>query len=50
MAEMMQARVLTKLAPTQTQPLRLMSIEKQKIKERTGLDLEIEARTVLIPS
>ena len=43
MAEIMQAMVLTKLAPIETHPLRLMSVEKPTIKERTGLFLEIEA-------
>jgi alcohol dehydrogenase, propanol-preferring len=43
MAEMMQAMVLTKLAPIETRPLRLMSIEKPTINERTKLLLEIEA-------
>ena len=43
MAEKMQAMVLTKLAPIETRPLKLMSIEKPIIKGRTGLFLEIEA-------
>ena len=43
MAEKMQAMVLTKLAPIETRPLKLMSIEKPTIRERTGLFLEIEA-------
>ena len=43
MAEIMQAMVLTKLAPIETHPLRLMSVEKPTIKERAGLFLEIEA-------
>jgi propanol-preferring alcohol dehydrogenase len=43
MAEKMQAMVLTKLAPIETRPLKLMSIEKPTIKGRTGLLLEIEA-------
>ena len=43
MAEKMQAMVLTKLAPIETSPLKLMSIEKPTIKGRTGLFLEIEA-------
>ncbi len=43
MAEKMQAMVLTKLAPIETRPLKLMSIEKPTIKGRTGLFLQIEA-------
>jgi propanol-preferring alcohol dehydrogenase len=43
MAEKMQAMVLTKLAPIETRPLKLMSIDKPTIKGRTGLLLEIEA-------
>jgi alcohol dehydrogenase, propanol-preferring len=43
MAKKMQAMVLTKLAPIETRPLKLMSIEKPTIKGRTGLLLEIEA-------
>ena len=43
MAEIMQAMVLTKLAPIETHPLRLMSVEKPTIMERNGLFLEIEA-------
>ena len=43
MAEKMQAMVLTKLAPIETRPLKLVSIEKPTIKGRTGLFLEIEA-------
>ena len=43
MVEMMQAMVLTELAPIETRPLRVMSIERPTIKERTGLLLEIEA-------
>jgi alcohol dehydrogenase, propanol-preferring len=43
MTEKMQAMVLTKLAPIETRPLKLMSIEKPTIKGRTGLILEIEA-------
>ena len=43
MAEKMRAMVLTKLAPIETRPLKLMSIEKPIIKGRTGLFLEIEA-------
>jgi propanol-preferring alcohol dehydrogenase len=43
MAEMMQAMVLTKLAPIETHPLRLMSIEKPTIREKTELLLKIEA-------
>jgi alcohol dehydrogenase, propanol-preferring len=43
MAEKMQAMVLTKLAPIETRPLKLMSIDKPTIKGRTGLILEIEA-------
>jgi hypothetical protein len=34
MAEMMEAMVLTELAPIETHPLRLMSIERPTIKER----------------
>jgi hypothetical protein len=37
MAEMMQAMVLTELAPIETCPLRVMSVERPTIKERTGL-------------
>jgi propanol-preferring alcohol dehydrogenase len=43
MAEKMQAMVLTKLAPIESSPLRLMSIEKPTIRERTGLLVEIDA-------
>ena len=43
MAEKMQAMVLTKLAPIETGPLKLMSIEKPTVRKRTGLFLEIEA-------
>src|SRR5918999_774739 len=43
MTEKMQAMILTKLAPIETRPLKLMSIEKPTIKGRTGLILEIEA-------
>ncbi len=43
MAEKMRAMVLTKLAPIETRPLKLMSIDKPTIKGRTGLLLEIEA-------
>ncbi len=43
MAENMQAMVLTKVAPIEAHPLKLMSIEKPIIKERTGLLVEIEA-------
>lgn len=43
MTEKMQAMVLTKLAPIETGPLKLMSIEKPTIREQTGLFLEIEA-------
>ena len=43
MPEKMQAMVLTKLAPIETRPLKLMSIEKPIMKGRTGLFLEIEA-------
>jgi propanol-preferring alcohol dehydrogenase len=43
MAEKMQAMVLTKLAPIETRPLKLMSIDKPIIKGRTGLILAIEA-------
>ncbi|MDW0140797.1 MAG: alcohol dehydrogenase catalytic domain-containing protein [Nitrososphaeraceae archaeon] len=35
--------VLTKLAPIETRPLKLMSVEKPKMKGRTGLFLVIEA-------
>jgi propanol-preferring alcohol dehydrogenase len=43
MAEKMRAMVLTKLAPIETRPLKLMSIDKPTIKGRTELILEIEA-------
>ena len=43
MAEKMQAMVLTKLAPIETRPLKLMSIDKPTIKGRMELILEIEA-------
>lgn len=43
MPEKMQAMVLTKLAPIETRPLKLMSIEKPTMKGRTGLFFEIEA-------
>lgn len=43
MAETMQAMVLTKLEPIEACPLKLMSIEKPTIKQKTGLFLEIEA-------
>lgn len=43
MAEKMRAMVLTKLAPIETRPLKLMSIDKPSIKGRTGFLLEIEA-------
>ncbi len=39
----MQAMVLTKLAPIETRPLKLMSIDKPSVKGRNGLLLEIEA-------
>ena len=39
----MHAMVLTRLAPIETHPLRLMSVGKPTIKERTELFLEIEA-------
>jgi propanol-preferring alcohol dehydrogenase len=43
MAEKMQAMVLTKLAPIETRPLKLMSIDRPAIKSKNGLLLEIEA-------
>jgi propanol-preferring alcohol dehydrogenase len=43
MAEKMQAMVLTELAPVEALPLKLMSLEKPTINERTGLIIEIEA-------
>lgn len=43
MAEKMRVMVLTRLAPIETRPLKLMSIDKPTIKGRTGLLLEIEA-------
>lgn len=43
MVEKMQAMVLTKLAPIETRPLKLMSIDKPSVKGRNGLLLEIEA-------
>ena len=43
MAEKMRAMVLTKLAPIETHPLKLMSIDKPTIKGRKGLIPEIEA-------
>jgi len=39
----MQAMVLSKLAPIETRPLKMMSIDKPKIKTKNGLLLEIEA-------
>jgi hypothetical protein len=43
MAEMMQAMVLTELAPIETCSLRVVSIEWPTIMERAGLLLEIQA-------
>lgn len=43
MAEKMQAMVLSKLAPIETRPLKMMSIDKPPIKGKNGLLLEIEA-------
>jgi propanol-preferring alcohol dehydrogenase len=43
MAEKMQGMVLTKLAPIETRPLKLMSIDKPKIKGKRGLLIEIGA-------
>ena len=43
MAENMQAMVLTKVAPIEAHPLKLMSIEKPTINERTGILVKIEA-------
>ena len=43
MAEMMEAMVLTELAPIEAHPLRLMSIERPTIKGRTGLLVQIKA-------
>ncbi|HKZ61529.1 MAG TPA: alcohol dehydrogenase catalytic domain-containing protein, partial [Nitrososphaera sp.] len=43
MAEKMQAMVLSKVAPIETRPLKMMSIDKPKIKTKNELLLEIEA-------
>jgi propanol-preferring alcohol dehydrogenase len=43
MAEKMQAMVLSKLAPIETRPLKLMSIDRPAIKSKNRLLLEIEA-------
>jgi len=43
MADKMQAMVLSKLAPIETRPLKLMSIDRPAIKNKNGLLLEIEA-------
>lgn len=43
MAEKMQAMVLNGLAPIETRPLKLMSINRPAIKSKNGLLLEIEA-------
>jgi alcohol dehydrogenase, propanol-preferring len=43
MAEKMEAMVLTKLARIETNPLKLMSIEKPKIRGKRGLLIEISA-------
>lgn len=43
MAEKMRAMVLTKLAPIETRPLKMMSIDRPVIKGKNGLLLEIEA-------
>lgn len=43
MAEKMQAMVLSKLAPIETRPLRMMSIDRPVIKGKNELLLEIEA-------
>ncbi|MEM3094140.1 MAG: alcohol dehydrogenase catalytic domain-containing protein, partial [Nitrososphaera sp.] len=43
MAEKMRAMVLTKLAPIETRPLKLMSIDRPVAKGRNELMIEIEA-------
>jgi propanol-preferring alcohol dehydrogenase len=43
MVEKMQAMVLTKLAPIETRPLKIMAIDRPTPKGKTGLLLEIEA-------
>jgi propanol-preferring alcohol dehydrogenase len=43
MAEKMQAMVLSKLAPIETRPLKMTSIDRPAIKGKNGLLLEIEA-------
>ena len=43
MREKMQAMVLSKLAPIETRPLRMTSIDRPAIKGKTGLLLKIEA-------
>jgi propanol-preferring alcohol dehydrogenase len=43
MAEKMQAMVLSKLAPIETRPLKLISIDRPAAKGKNGLLLEIEA-------
>lgn len=43
MTEKMQAMILTKLAPIETRPLKLMSIDRPAITDKNGLLLEIEA-------
>ena len=43
MAEKMKAMVLSKLAPIETRPLKLMSVDKPAIKSKNDLLLEIEA-------
>ena len=43
MAEKMQAMVLSKLAPIETRPLKMMSIDRPALKNRNELLLKIEA-------
>jgi len=43
MAEKMQAMVLSKLAPIETRPLKMMSIDRPAIKDRNELLIKIEA-------
>jgi propanol-preferring alcohol dehydrogenase len=43
MAQKMQAMILTKLAPIETKPLRLMSIDRPAIRNKNGLLVEIKA-------
>lgn len=46
MAEKMKAMVLRKLAPIETQPLKLTSVDRPTIRKRNDLVIEIEARGV----